>query len=369
MQKIGTLRRNFQFILLIILPLHILYLSYDFFLDYLFLNQTSASLGFFIFSNLAIILAFAMFTTYYISTVKSNSIKLIYVKRISVAEITAILLAIYAIGLALPVALEIGFFNRLVRKELFHFFEGSIWNYGKIFIIVVFTKRLVRGHLSAGILILLVLVGFLDIMLTGGRRLFTTLLMVFIYSKIGTYKNKDVILFLFISVGLFIFGGLREFIVNPYILASSFLELAARSNEFQVVSQGIEFYSNLTQRYSYQFGATYFLFLDYIYNLAAGLPNLSVGRENGYFIGFFSELYFNFGNYGFLFYFLLITIYCIFLNANSVLLKSFLISFSLEFLRTSMAEFILLFILFLLMFITSEVLRYEIRFNSNKSKF
>jgi hypothetical protein len=337
------------FFLLLVVPLHFLYLSYSYLLNiFLYEVNIDSDLHFFTISNFFIILLFFIFVS-----IKKTRDDFMYIgKKSIIPDFIFLSLVVYGIIIALPVAQDMGFFNRSVRKELFYFFEGSFWAFSRILIIVSFIK-ICQFDKTKKILIYLFLALFLDMFLLGGRRLFLSLLIVFFFFKLSSLNARKVIILFFIFFLVFLFGAIREFIFHgeEVQLTQSLLQ-AINSNEFEVVSLGNYYYYNIADNIGNALGSTYTSFINYFINFFIGEANTSVGREYGYFIGYYSELMLNFGPASFIasFLFFLIFSYFFFYVKNRVILF-FLVSFSMEFLRTSFGEMVLSFFIFLVFWI------------------
>jgi hypothetical protein len=336
------------FLSYLVFPIFFLYLSYNFFLNWIF-EKSQNGISLFIITNLAVLLLlFLRFHFFKIPRYRSNlfnvSIKL---SRNFFFYIGFFIIG-YGIYTALPVAMEIGFFNRIVRNELV-FFDSSSWLFLRVLFMVCFAVLIYKDNsLTPKLLLLVLLVAILDVGLLGGRRLIAAILLGMMYVFSCRLRKKDMLIIFLIFGLLFLFSGIREFIAHGRLFSEgNAFYLALASNEFQVVSYGIEYYANIADKQGYGLGASYFLLPEYIINYILSIENIAVGRGYGYFISHYSELMLNFGDFSFIFGMVILLTYFYFITSTYGVFQIILAMSIMDFVRTSFSEFLLLIVIFL----------------------
>ena len=297
----------------------------------------------------------AIFLAYYFSKIKISIKKIDYFPGISNKQfLESILWLLIIISLFFGLSngtLENGMFNRINRDIFVNFYEGSLWAYVKLLMIscsllIIYINKTNKKNLILKFSLLLLIIGFIELGIFGGRRILVNLFLPIIFLLMPVMSLRVLIFLSIIFLVMFLFGSYREVIFHNQsdVPIEEILFSAIASNEFQVVSSGITDYINLGEKYGYLFGASYFELPSMLFNYIGGIQNISLGRSYGIFIGLFSEAIINFS----IFYFPFL-VFIFFLVFKLTKLENFLslimTTFIVELFRTSFTEFMINFII------------------------
>jgi hypothetical protein len=262
-----------------------------------------------------------------------------------------LLIVAYGIYNGIQHTYELGWFNRRLREQV-EFYRSGQWALMKsllfsAYLLILYHTRHDKRKMLISAIVAILLVSVVEIALIGGRRMVVGMIIPVVYFLIIKVKLKYLLYLLTMSLLMFMFGGIREYIFhgNDISNMNDAISSTLLSNEFQYVSSGISHYIGIGNDKGYEYGLSYIKPITYLLSFFWFEQVQSTGREFGFFISIFSEMILNFYWLSFFYFGVFILIYTKLVSRLDRFYSLILISLLMEMFRTSFLEFLLSFLM------------------------
>ena len=262
-----------------------------------------------------------------------------------------LLIVAYGIYNGIQHTYELGWFNRRLREQV-EFYRSGQWALMKsllfsAYLLILYHPRHDKRKMLISAIVAILLVSVVEIALIGGRRMVVGMIIPVVYFLIIKVKLKYLLYLLTMSLLMFMFGGIREYIFhgNDISNMNDAISSTLLSNEFQYVSSGISHYIGIGNDKGYEYGLSYIKPITYLLSFFWFEQVQSTGREFGFFISIFSEMILNFYWLSFFYFGVFILIYTKLVSRLDRFYSLILISLLMEMFRTSFLEFLLSFLM------------------------